>query len=381
MRILTVCTSWRIFGAETITLKMLEGFKRAGHSQVAVTTIWSDGEFSRRLEKMRVKEVQMPFGTLVTSFRPRYVMWTANCLIRLPVLWRKWLHLTRKFQPDVILFTGSKQPLLVLPFLRKVPGFLIEHSNVTPDRDMRWLYGRLAKRLVGFITVSEFMRRNLSLVGIPSDQIRVIKNGAVFSEEFTRITPGSMSIGTDPEKPTRVGIVGQISPNKGHDCLLESLRLLRSQGANVVVETFGDGDHGYKTGLDSKLTELRLAGAWRWNGYERDKDRIFGNIDICVVPSLFGDPFPTVAIEAAAYGLPVVASRIGGLPEIVEDGVTGWLVAPNSPIELATRVRHLIENPEQAQKMGDAGRERVRENFIVERMVSEYERLLRQSLR
>jgi glycosyltransferase involved in cell wall biosynthesis len=83
-------------------------------------------------------------------------------------------------------------------------------------------------------------------------------------------------------------------------------------------------------------------------------------------------------MEAGVYGLPVVASRIGGLPEIIEDGVTGWLVEPNAPEQMAEKIQYLINHPEAARKMGKAGRERVFKHFTVEKMVTEFEALFKE---
>jgi glycosyltransferase involved in cell wall biosynthesis len=115
-------------------------------------------------------------------------------------------------------------------------------------------------------------------------------------------------------------------------------------------------------------------------GYERDKVKIFSELDICVVPSCFGDPFPTVAMEAGVYGLPVVATRCGGLPEIIEDGVTGLLVDPEQPDQLANKIEWLIQNPEAARAMGMAARDRVFNQFTVEKMVEQFESLFREHL-
>jgi glycosyltransferase involved in cell wall biosynthesis len=378
MRILTVCSSWRVFGAETITLKMLEGFQHAGLEQVAVTSIWTDGDFSRRLQQIGIREVAMPFGAITARLTPRYIKWTVHCFSQLPVLWWRWWRLQRQFRPDVILWTSSKQALLVLPRLGRTPSFLIEFTHVVPTRNMRWLYRNLAMKLTGFVAVSDYMRGHLHGVGAPFEKIHVVKSGAFFERERESSKPMWRNSNPRAGLPARVGIVGQVAPNKGHDCLVEAVRLLRARGVQLTVQVFGSGDPAYESRLKELVRAAGMDPAWQWMGYQREKAKIFEQLDICVVPSCFGDPFPTVAMEAGVYGLPVVASRVGGLPEIVEDGVTGWLFEANAPGQLAEKIEWLIRYPERAREMGVAGRERVFRYFTVEKMVAEFEALFQE---
>lgn len=376
MRILVVCSSWRVFGAETVTLKMLEGFRERGHEQLAVTSIWTDGEFSRRLRALNIPEVVMPFGAVVASLSPKYLTWTLNVAIRLPALWYVWRRTLRRFRPQVILWTSSRQPFLLLPCLDRTPSFLVEFTRVEPTRNMLRLYRLLTKRVTGFVAVSDFMAEHLKRLGAPAEQVHVIKSGVFFERERS----GFESCGNklNPETGAAVvGIAGQITSHKGHDDLLEAVGLLRKDGTRIQVKVFGSGPTEYVNALKVKVAAAGLQDDYQWMGYERDKAKMFGGLTVCVVPSCFGDPFPTVAMEAAAHGLPVVATRDGGLPEIVEDGVTGWLVDVHAPAQLADRIEWLIRNPERARAMGAAGRERVFRHLTVERMVEGFEELFR----
>jgi glycosyltransferase involved in cell wall biosynthesis len=375
VRLICVCSNSRVFGAETITLKLLSALKQRGHQIIAVTSPHSDGEFSRRLDRIGISEEIMPFGAIVRSFAPVYIKWTVYTLSHLPTLWRKWRKLEQGFQPDIVLWTSSRQALLVLPSLGDTPSFVVEHTNVTATRSNRWIYGRLIRKLSGFVAISDFMRGQLRSVGVPPEMIVLIKNGVFSKEELDEILQSSKRRLSHDPAASRIGIAGQIAPNKGYDSLIEAVWILKERNCHLTVEAFGDGAADYMSVLKQKIETLELAKIWHWNGYERDKTAIFGNMDICVVPSRFGDPFPTVAIEAGAYGLPVVASCVGGLPEIINDGITGWLVDPKVPEELADRIQSLVENPQQATQMGSAGRLRILQNFTVERMVSEFEEL------
>jgi glycosyltransferase involved in cell wall biosynthesis len=99
----------------------------------------------------------------------------------------------------------------------------------------------------------------------------------------------------------------------------------------------------------------------------------YEGIDICAVPSRSSEPFGLVAAEAGARGIPVVATRRGGLPEIVENEKTGYLVEAEAPTSLADRIAALVQNPERRRKMGRAARRRIRETFSKEEMVDQLE--------
>ena len=375
MKILVVCSSWRVFGAEIVTLKTLEGLQRNGHSLQAVTSTWSDGEFSRRLAVLGVPEVKVPLGTFSKRLSLRPMLWTADALVRLPLLWFRFHRTLRKFQPDVVLYTSSKQAAWLYPWLAGRPSFLIEHTYIAPSSANGWLYRSLAPRLSGFVAVSDFMAKHLSQVGAPGEKIYVVKNG-VFFEADAKVT--GMTVGELPPRVNGwpcVGIAGQISPHKGHDCLFEAVRLLVARGVKLQVKVFGACNSDYVDHLKARISQAGLAEYWNFIGYETDRRNIYPHMDICAMPSCFGEPFGMVAAEAGAFGVPVVASRRGGLPEVVVDGVTGCLFDPDQPAQLADKIEWLIQNPDRARAMGAAGRERVFKLFTVEKMAGDFEKL------
>lgn len=375
MRILFVCSSWRVFGAEIVTLKTLEGLQRNGHSLQAVTSTWSDGEFSRRLAALGIPEVKVPLGTFSKRLSLRPMLWTADALVRLPLLWFRFHRTLRKFQPEAVLYTSSKQAVWLFPWLKGRPSFLIEHNSLVASQSNRFIYRKLGAKLCGFVAVSDYMAKRLCLLGAPSEKVRVIKNG-VFFEADAKAT-GSAS-GTLPQHQSGlpcVGIAGQISPHKGHDCLFEAVRLLIARGTKLEVKVYGACNSDYVNHLEERISQAGLAKHWSFMGYESDRNKIYPGLDICVMPSCVVETFGMVAAEAGAFGVPVVASRRGGLPEVVEDGVTGWLIDPDQPLQLADKIEWLIQNPDRARAMGAAGRERVFKLFTVEKMAGDFEKL------
>ncbi len=379
MKILTVCSSWRVFGAETVTLKMLEGFKERGHDLLAVTSVWTDGDFSRRLQAIGVDEEVMPFGALVASLKLEYIRWTLNCLVRLPTLWWKWLRTVRRFQPDIIIFTSCKQALLLLPWLKRKPSVLIEHAELAPTFLIRWLYRHLHRRLACFVAVSQFMRSCYVRLGISSVRMHVIENG--LSLRNGSMNESTINDGLKSASTARIGIVGRIVPTKGFDSMIRAAELLRERGLSFEVRAFGVGSSDYEAFLRRQVSEANLSAVWMWLGYEPSQEKIYQDIDICVVPSVKSESFGMVAVEAQAYERPVIATRIGALPETVHDGITGLLIDPDCPQQLADKIEYLMSNPAIAIEMGKAGRQRVLTKFTVKRMIRDFEDLFSRLLR
>ena len=115
--------------------------------------------------------------------------------------------------------------------------------------------------------------------------------------------------------------------------------------------------------FSSPYVELNIAHRVRFLGYLPEVREVLGRMQLLVMPTMHFESFGIAAVEAMAMGLPVVASRVGGLAEIVEDGRTGFLVKPGDAVELAGAVRRLMDSPDMRARMGQAGRRRAVEHF------------------
>jgi glycosyltransferase involved in cell wall biosynthesis len=115
---------------------------------------------------------------------------------------------------------------------------------------------------------------------------------------------------------------------------------------------------------------LGISGHVSFIGWREDLPNVMAGWDVFVLPSL-DEGFPIAALEAMAAGLPVIASAVGGLLELVQDGKTGWLVPAAAPAELTTRLRELISDDRRREAMGIAGRQRALRDFSIARMVAQ----------
>lgn len=163
-----------------------------------------------------------------------------------------------------------------------------------------------------------------------------------------------------------VAYVGVIQRIKGIEYLLRSIPSILPEFPNTKFILVGrEKDPGLKAELEALSDTLGISERISFLGHREDIPNIMKSIDLLVVPSL-EEAFGFINIEAAAAGVPVVASRVGGIPEVVEDGVTGYLVPPKDPSAIAQAVNHLLGNPELRSQLGLQGRERTERLFSKE---------------
>jgi glycosyltransferase involved in cell wall biosynthesis len=176
-----------------------------------------------------------------------------------------------------------------------------------------------------------------------------------------------------------VGTVARLVPIKGVLDLVRAFALVRAEVADVRLEIAGSGPE--RPRLEHEIDVLGLAGAVKLLGWRTDLPQLLPSWDIFALASL-DEGLSIAALEAMAAGLPVVATAVGGVPELVSDGKTGFLVPRGDVVALAARLRVLLLDSERRLAMGAAGQARAREEFSIERMVAAvaavYDDVLRQ---
>lgn len=182
---------------------------------------------------------------------------------------------------------------------------------------------------------------------------------------------------TDPPAEPRLAIVGRLIPIKGHDVLLAALARVREELPEATLEIAGDGP--FDAELRATVARLGLTDAVSFLGRVSPAAPVFERAAVVVVPSR-GEGFGMVALEAMERGRAVVASDVGGLPEIVEDGVSGLVVPPDDPDVLAAALLELLRDPARAAALGAAGRDRALAAFSQDRCTDRVEELYRAAL-
>jgi sugar transferase (PEP-CTERM/EpsH1 system associated) len=266
--------------------------------------------------------------------------------------------------------------------LARIPIIITTRHSVEiggPGRE--WL-NRLVKPLhdVAVMVSRQVHETERRRSGVKPDKIAEIPGG-VDVNIFTQIDCKSIKrlrhkwdLGTEV---TIIGTVGRFVEPKGYSYLLEAMVELRKQNSNIRALLVGDGS--LRLAMEEKAETLDLPDILVFTGIRRDVPMILALLDVFVLPSLW-EGLPIALLEAMAAGLPVVATRVGGVPEVVVDGVTGFLVPPRDPQALADAILRLLRDPDLRRRMGEAGHARVAEHFSVEQMVGKTEALYEQLL-
>lgn len=164
------------------------------------------------------------------------------------------------------------------------------------------------------------------------------------------------------DAPFTLGVVARLSHEKGLDILLEAMPLILQTHPTIRLLIVGEGEQ--RKSLEQLANTLSIDHALTWAGLQ-PKESLpswYAQMDIVIVPSRF-EGFGLSAIEAMSYALPVVASAVDGLKEVVDDHVTGLLVPPQNPLALSRAIITLMNNPQQQKQLGEAGRMRVKATF------------------
>jgi glycosyltransferase involved in cell wall biosynthesis len=167
-----------------------------------------------------------------------------------------------------------------------------------------------------------------------------------------------------------VGTVAHLSREKGHYSLLEAVTILHKEFPEARFLIVGDGE--LRGDLERAALQLGITDCVIFAGFRSDSEALMKQFDIFCLPSL-SEGLSSAIMAAMANCLPVVSTSVGGIPELVTDGVTGYLVTPDSPDELAGALAKLLASSDLRNRMGRAGRERVEENFTLNRKLNQTE--------
>lgn len=216
---------------------------------------------------------------------------------------------------------------------------------------------------------------NRDVIGVPEHKSRLLANG-IDADRFSRAADGRRTDAVFGPDCIVIGTVGRIQDVKNHACLLDAFILLRdrvpSLRERLRLAIVGDGPL-----LDALRTQAARAGvgAEVWlPGARTDIADILRGLDIFAMSSI-AEGTPGSALEAMASSLPVVGTRVGGIPEVVDDGVTGFIVPASDPAVMAAALERYVRAPDLAQAHGAAGRERVQRLYNMNAMVAGYQAL------
>lgn len=287
---------------------------------------------------------------------------------------RKLVAMMRCQKPDVVVMRGYNAEMLgrIAALLAGVRTRIVWVHNIGDTAPRGWIR-KVADRALMPSTSAYFGVADAQTPYIVNDhhcpdaKVHIIRNGVDPARfDFTDDRAVLTEFGIDSDDPV-VGIVAGLRPEKDHATLLHAARIVLNHLPRARFLIIGDGV--LRADLELLCTKLGIESNVYFVGVRGDVGQLLRAIDVFTLSSFTVECFPFALLEAMACARPAVCTDVGGIGEMVEEGVSGYLVPPRDPEQLATRLQELLENPVAARRMGRAGRSRAETHFSLERSV------------
>jgi glycosyltransferase involved in cell wall biosynthesis len=362
--------SWRS-GAERVLDEVLCAIEPEFTPIVAFP---ADGPFQAELLHRHIETLLFPLGhyrsgpksvTDVLEFGPR----SLYCAFRLSQIIRE--------RNVALVYINSPRCLpagIVAARLTARPSLFHLHMTMTRWADL-WLATRTARYSTRIVACSQTSATALcqadfklsAMTQVIYNPVRKLTAMGNLRVPCTTLTP---SLARFPR--FLLGQVGRITLQKGQHVLLKAAARLKSLGTDVHIVFVGapeennPEDAAYTRYLDSLASDLGLEGKVHWTGYQNDPTAFYAIFDALVIPSTVSEGLPMVALEALQWGLPVIGSRLGGIPEIVHDDTNGFLVPPGDERALADTLQRLLSSPAVRTRLQAGARASIDDRFSVD---------------
>jgi len=358
MNVLQVVPELRVGGVERGTVDLAARLVAAGHKAVVIS---NGGELVKELTAAGALHYQLPVD--------KKSLWNICAMIpRIAQIIRKEkidiVH-ARSRAPAWSAFFASRRTRCV--FITTCHGYYRKHFF---SYCMGW-----GKRVI--VPSNVIGRHMIEDFGVPRQRIRLIPR-SVAVEKFKF---------TDPAKKRRkefnVGIIGRITPIKGHLDFIKAMHKASRSIRDLKIWIVGDAHaskEGYKEQVKVLTRRLGLSHCTEFLGTQTDIPEIVSHLDLLVLATTTQEAFGRVIIEAQAAGVPVVATAVGGVVDIIEDGVTGLLVPPGDPQAMAEATIKIFEDKQLASRLAHLAYERVKGRYTVELMVERTLQVYREAL-
>ena len=363
MTVLQLVPSLKGGGVETGTVDLARGLIARGHRAVVIS---SGGPLVRELEEMGAIHYALPVHrktpwvmlaqvSRIAEVVESHGVDVIHARSRVPAIiaYLAWRQVARKISFRL----GGRQRIPC--FITTAHGYYADHPF---SRVMGW--GRLV------IANSESVARHMmDDFGVPAEKIRFIPRG-VDLERYPWRGPRKEA----PKGEWRVAAIGRITPIKGLRELVRAFAVVAKQFPRVKLLIIGGADPrhlGHLAELKSWVSRLGLEERIEFTGHRADVPTLLQQLDLMVLPSTGKEAFGRVLIEAGASGVPVVASRIGGIPEVIVDRKTGLLVPPADPMALAQGILTLLKDRKLALELSRENRRRVETLYPMSRLISQ----------
>ncbi|MFC1804929.1 lipopolysaccharide heptosyltransferase II [Candidatus Omnitrophota bacterium] len=348
MNILQVLPELNVGGVETGTLDLAKYLIKAGDKAVVVS---AGGTLVKELESFGALHYQLPVHRKSIASMIKTVPHLAEVI--------------RKEKIDIV-HARSRVPAWIAYFACRRSGAVLittchgYYSRHFFSRVMGW-----GKRVIVLSNV--IGRHMIDDFGVSRERIRLVSRSVDLSR-FRFISPDKKD-----SKEFNVGIVGRITPIKGHQYFIKAMAMVLRSIPRLKVWIVGDAPRSkesYKEQVQVLVRRLGLGHYTEFLGNQRDIPAIMAHLDLLVLATVTHEAFGRVIVEAQACGVPVVATRVGGVVDIIEDGKNGILVPPGDAAAIAEAAMNIFKDKARAKRLANNAYKKVQEKFSVELMVS-----------
>ncbi len=380
IKVLFVSHSEKLNGAERSLLILLNKIDK-GHFK-PIVVLPKSGPLEKEIKKLNIKvyKIKCPWWFrqrkkfILLIFRIVY-----NTIFETIALF-KLNHVIRKekinivYTNSLVVFSGALSArLFKVPHIWHIREILINNPDLSFMFSSKWLFDFVINSSRYVITISQAVAQQFN----NKKNIKVVPN-AVSNEKV----PGNFSNCNIPGISTGdwiVSCIGSLEKRKAQDVAIKAIHIALKEVLDIKLLLVGDGNSVYKQYLRKLISSLNLEDKVIFTGFRYDILNMFQHSRVVLVPSL-EEPFGRCTIEAMSVGIPVIGTNSGGTKDIILDNITGYLVPVNDPEAMAEKIRVLYKDPQLAEKMGENGRKRVREEFSSEKHITSIEKILINSL-
>ncbi|MBU4268222.1 MAG: glycosyltransferase family 4 protein [Acidobacteria bacterium] len=367
--ILYISNTAKMSGAEFSLLSLLKGINRKQFRPVLLLP--EEGLFAERARELGIELHIIPsmirFGeAYFLSSLPR-VLKTIKQIVK--IIQRQQIQIVHANSPRAAYIGGLAGRLagvITLTHVRDIDQS--PFSSLTKSRILGFLSDKIIT--VSKATADAILKVNPSL----RSKTEVVYNGIDIGEIELKPKKEIRSRLGIPPAVKLIGSVGIIHPAKGQDILIRAAARIKAVFPFIKVlligEVFHPDDAGYKIKLEKLAAELGIIENIVFTGFRNDVFDLIQVLDIFVHPAIFQDPLPRTLLEAAAFGKTIVATKTGGIPEIIDNNISGILVAPGDVDTLAEVVISLLQNPYEAERLGLAARKKIERSFSIQQHIA-----------
>jgi L-malate glycosyltransferase len=272
----------------------------------------------------------------------------------------------KRLNPELIHIHAAHELILLTRFfIKDIPIIFTVHGYHGGFYKLNYKLSSFINNILAkeVITVSKAEKKLLLNTGIKEKKLNLIYNGVSIPGTDAK----NMNIATKKSKLI-IGTVARLERVKGINYLIKAFKKIYKPGLHLLINGSGSEEENLK----EIVRKLAIEDNVSFTGYVNNVHDYFNIMDIFVLPSLL-EPFGLVCVEAMAHKLPVIASETGGIPEIVEDKISGFIVPPGDSSTLATKIETLIQDSNLRKRMGEAGYLRFKNYFNIDIMINKTE--------